>query len=157
MGFSDGGVIAYKLAIKKPSLISKLITIGADCNPPGKNLQKLFSNIIAKSWQKRFPETFELYQQLNPEANFNLLMKYIISMWLDVSATGYPAEQLKKIQCDTLVIRGDNDHLMPRSSILHLNEYLPDAKLLNVPFAGHAAHNDQCEVVSMIVNQFLQQ
>lgn len=156
IGFSDGGVIAYHIAIKKPSLISKLITIGADWNKPSLNLQTLYSKLTAEKWQQKFPETVELYHHLNPEANFNHLMKNIISMWLDTTPSGYPGNRLKEIQCETLIIRGDNDHLMPRTSIVHLHEYLPNAKLFNIPFANHSAHTDQSEVVSILVNQFLQ-
>lgn len=156
IGFSDGGIIAYRLAIKKPSLISKLITIGSDCDPPSQSLQTLFTNLTAESWESKFPGTIEAYKQLNPEANFNSLITNIIPMWLDKTPSGYPADKIKEIQCETLIIRGDHDHLMPRSSIARIFDHLPNAKLLNIPFAGHAAHHDQPEVVSMIINQFLQ-
>ncbi|MBS0289853.1 MAG: alpha/beta hydrolase [Proteobacteria bacterium] len=156
LGYSDGGIIAYRIAIKKPLLVSKLITIGADWNPPSLSLQKLYSSLTFETWQKKFPETIALYEQLNPEANFNFLLKSIIPMWLDRSHSGYPDNKVKKIQCDTLIIRGDNDPLIPRNAITHLDKYFSKATFLNIPFAGHTAHVDQCEVVSMLINQFLQ-
>lgn len=152
VGFSDGGITAYHLAIKNPSLVLKIVTIGADWCPPNLDLQARFLALTTESWKKRFPESVELYNSLNPQANFEILMKKVITMWLNPS--GYPQERLKEIRSELLIIRGDEDHLMPRSSTTTLSEYLPAAKLLNIPFAGHAAHADQSEIVGKILKQF---
>lgn len=154
IGFSDGGILAYRLAMNHPSMISKIVTIGADWNPPDEKLKTIFSSLTAESWKKKFPESVDLYEQLNPEPNFNHLIKNIIPMWQDLSASGYPGANIHKIKADTLIIRGDNDHLMPAQSIEKLKQHLPESKFLNVPFAGHAAHIEQPEIVGTIINQF---
>jgi len=155
IGFSDGGIIAYRLAINNPTLIAKLISIGADWNPPDSNLIKLFSSLTADAWEKRFPGTIADYKQLNPQEKFDHLMKNVISMWTDLSPSGYPGNRVKEIECETLIIRGDEDKFMPLNSLLNLHEDLVNSNFLNVPFAGHAAHIDQAGMVSMVINQFL--
>jgi pimeloyl-ACP methyl ester carboxylesterase len=156
IGFSDGGIIGYRLAIKRPSLISKLITIGSDWSAPNPTLRTLFSHLTPETWGSKFPNTVSLYNNLNPEPNFELLMKAIIPMWTDMTASGYPAENVKEIHCDTLVIRGDQDPFITRDVIAHLSEFFPNGNLLNIPFAGHAVQIEQPEIVSIAIHQFLQ-
>jgi pimeloyl-ACP methyl ester carboxylesterase len=155
IGFSDGGVIAYRMAIKNPLLTVRIITIGADWNAPSTDLQTLFSGLTSQGWENKFPKSLELYRQLNPEPDFSRLLKSVVHMWLDSGPSGYPNECVKEIHCETLVIRGDEDHFIPRKLISDMDGCLPVAKFFNIPFAGHATHVDQSEVVSIIVNQFL--
>jgi pimeloyl-ACP methyl ester carboxylesterase len=155
IGFSDGGIVAYRLAIKRHDLIAKIVTIGADWNPPAADLRARFSSLTPEIWTKKFPASVELYNRLNQQADFNRLLQNIIKMWLDQSHHGYPQDDLKKICCEALIVRGDDDHLMPRAVLTTLEQTLSSAKLLNVPFAGHLAHIDQKEIVSMIVRQFI--
>ena len=155
VGFSDGGIIALRLAISKPHLITKLTGIGADWNHPDANLQKLFANLTTESWQKKFPESVELYEKLNPEANFEYLMKQVINMWLDLTSSGYPGKRIKSVQCQSLMIRGDSDPFLPLANCARIHEELPNSHFLNIPFSGHVAHVDQADIVGMLVNRFL--
>lgn len=156
IGFSDGGVLAYRLAISNSSRISKIITIGADWESPRGELKALLSSVTADRWSKKFPESVSLYNKLNPEPDFDRLVKTSVSMWLDTSESGYPGQSLREIRCSTLMIRGDEDHFMPRDCIARVDQLLPAAKVLNIPFAGHMAHLDQPEAVGKIINQFLE-
>lgn len=156
IGFSDGGIVAYRLAINNPSIISKIVTIGADWNPPIAKLQTIFSSLTAEIWGQKFPGSIERYNQLNPKPDFSCLMKSVIPMWLDASPTGYPGKNIEKIKCETLIIRGDNDIFMPFQSIQNLKQHLPKSNFLNIPFAGHAVHIERCEIVGSIISQFLQ-
>lgn len=131
------------------------MTISADWNPPGPKLMSIFSSITAESWTQKFPESVEHYNKLNPEPDFDRLIKNVVAMWTDLSSSGYVGDNFKKMTNDILIIRGDDDHLMPFSSVEKLKESLPHAKFLNVPFSGHLAHNDQNEIVGKIIHQFL--
>lgn len=157
IGFSDGGIVAYRLAIKHPTLVKQLISIGSDWNSPDSKLQTLFSKLTVEGWKTKFPNTVSHYLKLNPAADFDKLMKQVLAMWLDLSATGYPGKRVNVIQCDSLIIRGEHDPFMPLNACLDLRDEFPKAHLLNVPFCGHAAHVDQTDIVSMAINQFLKQ
>ncbi|KTD02384.1 chloroperoxidase [Legionella geestiana] len=154
-GFSDGGIIAMRLGISKPQLISHLIGIGADWNPPDATLQALFSSLTIDSWKNKFPETIELYERLNPNPDFSNLMQAVIRMWLDLTPSGYPGKRVQALKCQTLIIRGDADPFLPLRHCAELHQEIPDAHFLNVPFAGHAAHITHAEAVGAFINQFL--
>ena len=76
IGLSDGGIVAYRIASLTSLNILKLVTIGSRWHI--KNTQpsrELFLNVTGESWRKKFPQTYEDYQRLNPEPNFDVLAK----------------------------------------------------------------------------------
>lgn len=158
LGFSDGGITALRLAAQADSRIDKLVAIGTDkMLKPDDPVRQLLGSVTAESWEKKFPETVALYQSLNPQPDFAALVAAIVPMWLDDGGTGYPGESVKRIRCPLLAVRGDEDHLVSRASVLELVEQVPGAKLLNIPFAGHEVHKDQAELVMASVNRFLEE
>lgn len=158
MGFSDGGIVAYRLATMTSLNIEKLMTIGADWHFKNTDrLKGIFSKITGESWRKKFPSTYDSYQQLNPKPDFDFFTQSIVKMWLDATPSGYPNETVKNISCPLLIVRGDEDHLFSRYAAVELSEHIKHAHLLNIPFAGHVAFEDQKEIFMLSLNQFLKQ
>ena len=156
IGFSDGGIVAYRLASCSSLPIEKLVTIGSRWSENDALLTKeLFLRITPDSWKAKFPDMYHHYQLLNPEAEFNFLTTAIKNMWLDTTSSGYPGEQVKKINCPTLIVRGDNDHLLSRKSAAELAARIKNTTLLNIPVAGHVAFRDQPEIFKRVLNPFL--
>ncbi len=157
MGFSDGGIAAYRLAAFSNLEIEKLITIGSRWQlSDALRTRELFLKITPESWKNKFLWTYDLYQKLNSEPDFDKLTKEIISMWLDEGPSGYPNICLKNFEGATLIVRGDADHLVTLTSLAELAGILKNALLLNIPFAGHAAFIDQPEIFKIALQQFLE-
>jgi pimeloyl-ACP methyl ester carboxylesterase len=158
IGFSDGGTVAYRMAIKSSIKIKKIVTIGSTWNIKDSLLtEEIFLEITADSWKAKFPESFDTYQKLNPEPNFENLTKSMILLWLDRTATGFPNENVSKINCPAIIVRGDEDHLFSRESVCEVSELIDNSALLNIPFAGHLAYEDQLEIFIKTLKQFLNQ
>lgn len=156
IGFSDGGIIAYRLAAMTSLEIEKLVTIGADWHIKNTEpLKNLFLNITPDSWKQKFPQTYDTYQKLNPSPNFEQLTQCIIKMWLDPSSSGYPNETVKKIGCPLLIIRGDEDRLLPKTAVKELSTQVKHSTVVNIPSAGHVAFEDQKEIFMTVLNKFL--
>ena len=156
IGLSDGGIVAYRIASLTSLNILKLVTIGSRWHI--KNTQpsrELFLNVTGESWRKKFPQTYEDYQRLNPEPNFDVLAKSLVNMWLDQDLSGYINEKVKNISCPLLITRGDQDHLLSRKSVVELADLVGKSNLLNIPFAGHVAFESQKEIFMKSVNEFL--
>lgn len=111
--------------------------------------------ITTDSWKAKFPESFDSYQKLNPEPDFEKLTKSMIALWLNQTTTGFPNENVNKISCPTLIVRGDKDHLFSRESVFEVAGLIDNSVLLNIPFAGHLAYEDQLELFLKILKQFL--
>ena len=157
IGFSDGGIAALRVAARASSRIRKLVCIGTDVTFKADSpLREIYQRITPQSWREKFPATHEVYQRVNPAPDFDTLVKTIVGMWQDEGPQGYPGDSVQRITSDLLVVHGDDDHLVSRHNTWTLAEQVKGARLLNVPFAGHVAHDDQPELVMLGVNQFLQ-
>jgi pimeloyl-ACP methyl ester carboxylesterase len=158
IGFSDGGIVGYRLASLSGLSIKKLVTIGSRWSYKNAEATKdILGRVTAESWRKRFPGDYEKYCKLNPEPDFDRLFKSVVRMWLDSDSSGYPNEAVKNIACPLLIVRGDNDHLIPREVVFELSGLVKSSTLLNIPFAGHAAHLDQEKIFNFVLNRFLQE
>lgn len=156
IGFSDGGIVAYRLAALTSLPIQKLITIGSRWHLKNTEpTRELFSRITGESWRKKFPATYDSYQRLNPEPDFDRLAESLIKMWLDPNSSGYANEGVKNISCRLLIVRGDDDHLLSREAVVELCGMVKNSRLLNIPFAGHAAMEDQKEIFMLSLSEFL--
>lgn len=156
IGFSDGGTVAYRLAASNSVNVDRLITIGATWQAEdARQTEELFLKITPESWKQKYPQTFEHYQQLNPEPDFETLTQSILHMWTDLSVTGYPDDLVDQIVCPTLLVRGDLDHLFSLESVTKLAARIKHATLLNIPFAGHVTYRDQWDVFQIIARRFL--
>ncbi len=156
IAFSDGGIVALRMAMARRANIGKLVAIGTPWElPPDDPTRPILAGVTAESWGRKFPETVATYRRLNPEPDFEALVTALQPMWLDDSDEGYPNEHVQDIRCELLVVRGDDDPLVSRENSFHLAELVRHARLLNIPFAGHEVHKDQTDVLMHSVNQFL--
>ncbi|MFM2486058.1 alpha/beta fold hydrolase [Celerinatantimonas yamalensis] len=158
LGFSDGGIVGYRLASLSQSLnIDKLFTIGARWHIEHALVcRDAFLATTAEQRQHSQPQVYQRYQQLNPEADFPRLVKQLVTMWLDPTESGYPNEQVDAIDCPLLVARGDDDPLIARSVVFDIAQRLTQAQLCNVPFAKHMAFADQPLIFRQLLAQFFQ-
>ncbi|THT98494.1 alpha/beta fold hydrolase [Lampropedia puyangensis] len=156
LGFSDGGITGYRLALQCPVRVQALATVGAqwrllDGDPSIPFLQGL----TRQRWEQLFPHALSSYEQENPQPDFDALLGAVKALWLDRTADGYPSEAVRGIQAPLLLIRGDNDPLLSLAEVSALQDALPHAHLWNQAFSGHAVHDDAAEAfLKMVVDFF---
>ncbi|CCN72693.1 alpha/beta fold hydrolase [Vibrio nigripulchritudo] len=155
-GFSDGGIVAYRLASAHPDSVEKVVTLGSQWrlteNDP---VEPILSSLSVEMWREKFPKDVSRYEEINPQPDFSALIDRVKAVWLDRSETGYPANQMTSITCPVLIIRGDNDFLFSREEATYLVDLLPDSAFMNVPFSEHATHQEHPEMIGLALNQFL--
>jgi pimeloyl-ACP methyl ester carboxylesterase len=157
VGFSDGGIIAYRLAAARKINIKKIIAIGTTWHIRDGLLTKdLFLGMKAETVKSKFPQLYNRYYALNPEPDFDKFLKALIPMWLDETTAGYPNDNITNIECPVLMIRGDNDHLFTRASVVESATKIKGSTLLNIPYAGHMAYSDQTQICVQVIKQFLE-
>ncbi|MCP4024027.1 MAG: alpha/beta hydrolase [Desulfobacteraceae bacterium] len=158
IGFSDGGIAAYRIAANNKVKVKKLITMGASWSEKDvADADDVIRTITPESAKQIFPKNFEKYQQLNPEPDYDLFIQSLVAMWLDRSKTGHPNESVKDITAKTLMIRGDNDFLVSLDSLAMLKQKINESSFMNVPFAEHAVYEEQPQIVEIVLKQFLNQ
>jgi pimeloyl-ACP methyl ester carboxylesterase len=115
-----------------------------------------FCRASAAGWDAKFPQTRKDYESLNPEADFERFVEASKQMWLDRSEAGYPGpDAVKALDQPVLIIRGDDDHLFSLAEAVELRTLIKQARLLNVPAAGHVVHQENEAICSTAIRQFL--
>jgi len=156
IGFSDGGIVAYRIAANNNIKVNKLITIGSSWkNDDIEAIEDILKTITPETAKEYFPENVKDYYRLNPEQNLNKLIQSVIAMETDKTEKGHPNENVNNISAETLLIRGDNDFLVSLESLTELKTKIKGSSLLNVPFAEHVVHEEQPQVIEIILKQFL--
>jgi len=155
IGFSDGGIVACRIAANKNIKVNKLVTIGSSWkNDDIEAVEDILKTITPETAKEYFPENVKDYYRLNPDQNFDALNQFVIAMETDKTKTGHPNEKVKNISAETLLIRGDNDFLISAESLAELKIKIKGSSFLNVPFAEHVAHEEQPQVIEIILKQF---
>ncbi|WP_199174633.1 alpha/beta fold hydrolase [Stenotrophomonas maltophilia] len=155
IGHSDGGIAALRLAATDTVKIDRLVTIGAHWTLAADDpTRAIYEGVTAASWQEMFPQSFDSYQAQNPEPDFEKLASALVAMWLASDSDGYPGEPIRKVACDLLVIRGDEDPLVSREHAVELADRVQGARLANLPFAGHSPHEEKPAWVLSLLDAF---
>lgn len=144
IGFSDGGILALRLAANPANPIDRIISIGGHWQLAADDpTRATFAKISTAFWKKYFPEEYAHYHEVSPAPDFDTLVERIRTLWLDDTEDGYPGEQVRNIHVPLLAIHGEDDPVVLRSNPLELVERVDGARLLWLPFTGHAIHEER--------------
>ena len=158
LGFSDGGIVAYRIAAQTPERVASIVTVGAQWKlEVGGPVFEMLNGLTAEMWVEMFPDSVEYYSAVNPTPNFNTLVQAVVGLWTDQTATGYPNTEIANITAPSLIVRGDGDHLLSLSEAAELRKKVEGANFFNVPFSGHEVHKEAPELFLGAVNDFLKQ
>lgn len=156
IGFSDGGIVGYRLAAQSPIEVTQLVTMGSSWHIKNtEHLTEFFQSLTGDIWREKFPAHFDAYQQQNPEPDFDGLALQLGAMWLDAGVTGHPNDIVNQINCPMLVMRGENDPLVSEADLLALADIVKGTKVINLSSAGHEVYKDQTERVQRELQAFL--
>jgi pimeloyl-ACP methyl ester carboxylesterase len=142
LGWSDGGINGLLLAIRHPEKVKKLAITGANLWPDS-------SAISAEDYMGGL----NYYNSLAEKPQTPDIIKARKLVKLDAFEPHITQEQLKQIQCPTIVIAGDHDIILPKHTIL-IAESIPGAYLWILPGSGHATLIDHREQFNEVVKDF---
>lgn len=157
IGFSDGGIVAYRLAAALPDSVKHVVAIGAQwrLDPDDPSLP-LLQSLDRSMWLEMFPDALTLYESQNPEPDFDALLAAVRDLWTDPGPAGYPSDMVANISAPMLIIRGDDDPLFSLDEAASLQAKVKGAALLNIPFAGHEVFKEAEQVVGKFIADFLE-
>jgi pimeloyl-ACP methyl ester carboxylesterase len=135
-GYSDGGVVGLRLAMKHPELVGKLAVLGS-------NAGKLSDTYEQASYEMflALPDDFapavikDPYDRVAPDkSKWPVLVRKIKDLGRDFP--GFPAGEVKAIKAPTLVMQGDRDGVRPEHAV-EIMRMIPGARLAIFPGADH--------------------
>jgi pimeloyl-ACP methyl ester carboxylesterase len=148
VGWSDGGIVALLVALRRPDLVGRLVTIGANFHhdgilpldlPPDSPVLAM----LAQNYAERSPDGAE---------HFGIVAEKFMTM--AKTEPTMTVDDLKQIAAPTLVMVGDDD-VITFSHTCALYESLPSGQLAVVPGASHALPIERPDETSHIILHFL--
>lgn len=168
LGFSFGGVVAQKLARRRPDLASALVAFG--CFAPFHQEQPVGSALIeaalapyhVQSWaaiQSKFAIACADSEQGRVDAwrATQLIDKPLFLRMTRALLRCFEPAPAFRFDCPLLIVRGDNDSnaaLLAKASV-GLQRAHPDATKCVIPGAGHCAHQDAPDLLHRAISDFL--
>ncbi|HOX32452.1 MAG TPA: alpha/beta hydrolase [Spirochaetales bacterium] len=156
LGFSDGGIAAYRHAAARPAGLRGLVTIGSSWELSEEDrVYGMLKGMTPKLWKRLFPESVRRYEELQPGADWPAFAERVLAMWRDLGPTGHPGASVKRISLPFLAIRGEEDRLTSLESLARLRTLNKKAMILNLPFADHAAFEEEPEILVRMIRKYL--
>ena len=151
VGWSDGGDVGLLVAIKRPDLVRRLVTIGSNFNADG---------LMGEAAEAFKPDTPTSVVPIMHEAwkvnavepdRFDTVLEKMQQCWFDYAI---PTADLARITAPTLVMVGDDD-ITRFEHTIELYDTIADAQLAVIPGASHLVPLEKPDLVNQLVLDFL--
>ena len=149
LGWSDGGIVGFDLAINHPDLVKKLAVSGASYTP----------NVPATppDAPDHIPQFIrEPYERLSPDgaAHWPVFLARLRTMWL--TQPNIAPEKLAAITAPTLVMAGDHDFYSPEYTAT-MWRFIPKAQLWIAPNSTHGLPKMRAALFNEMVGNFFKE
>ncbi len=156
VGWSDGAVVALLVAISRPDLVKRIVSVGGLFNTNSLAPQDAawLRGATPESFRKVEPSLVARYERVSPDGpdHFPTVFKKTIRMWLN--EPNIPKEDLAKITAPTLIMAGDRD-ATTHEHTLELFRSIKNAELCIVPGATHFLLSEKPEIANRVILEFL--
>src|SRR5262249_25743046 len=151
VGWSDGGDVGLLVAIKRPDLVRRLVTIGSNFSADGltREAADSFKPDTPTSVVPLMRETWKV-NAVDPD-RFEAVLAKMQHCWFDYSI---PTANLARIAAPTFVMVGDDD-ITRFEHTIELYDTIPDAQLAVIPGASHLGPLEKPDLVNQLVLDFL--
>ncbi|TBW29984.1 alpha/beta fold hydrolase [Gramella sp. KN1008] len=173
VGFSMGGMVALRLAIKYPEIIRSLILIDTSSEPEPRahmlrnklmlwvarygGLRPLCGRVMKMFFGADFLQDQAKEDQRNQWKDHFLandrtgIIKVVKGVLSRRGITG----DLGKIQCPVLIMVGEKDKLTDEGKAELMHKMIPSSRLVRIPGAGHMSPVEEPEKVNTEIRNFL--
>lgn len=142
LGWSDGGILAILMALQHPDLVDKIACSGANIFPEGVT-------------DEEFKDSKETLARLIKENKNGKNDVYIDLYNLDLKYPNLKYEDLKAIQCPSLIMAGDKDVIKMEHTV-KIAESIPKGQLAIIPNSTHSVVVEKPELFNSLVMDFFE-
>jgi pimeloyl-ACP methyl ester carboxylesterase len=146
VGWSDGGIVALLVALRRPDLVRSLVLIGANYHFEG--------TMPTQPGGSGFKIIKERYAERSPDGVDHFAVVFKKSLAMFATEPTLTTDDLRRISAPALVMVGDDD-LMTLAHTASLYESLPLSQLAVVPGTSHAVLLEKPELAGQLIGNFL--
>lgn len=153
VGYSDGAIVGMLVAMRRPDLVRKFVSISGNFDCDG------LTEEGRASIQSATPETFppmlvDLYKRTSPDGPEHWPLVFAKIRHMILNEPKIRPDQLASIKAPTLVMAADRD-LMTLEHTVELFRAIPNAQLCIVPGASHLLAIEKPHLVNQAILSFL--
>lgn len=155
VGWSDGAIVALLLAISRPDLVRKVVSVSglADTMAQSEETRRWIESAGPESFPRRIVKRYEGVSPDGP-AHFPVVLEKTKKLWLN--EPHIRSEDLAKIRAPTLVMASDNEDVPVEHSV-GIFRAIRGAQLCIIPGATHFLMSEKPELVNSAIIAFLSQ
>ena len=153
VGWSDGGVTGLEMAMSRPDLVKKVVTLGAHSRPEG--MTEEFKSEVEGAGPDRFPEILiNGYKALSPDGpeHWPVVFGKLKTMWLTLP--NFQESELRAVTCPVLLLVGEKDIVREEES-KRMASLIPKSRLKVLEGASHYSPVEIPEIVNEVILGFL--
>jgi pimeloyl-ACP methyl ester carboxylesterase len=147
IGWSDGGIIALQLALKRPDLVTSIVAIGANYHHDCGATHDPAQIEVSEEEKTRFVE-----RTGQDPALLETIVRKAYQVWS--SEPTMTLEDLGRISMPTLILAGDDEPFTSEHTFA-MYEALPHGRLAIVPGTSHFAIKEKPELTRTLIKDFL--
>ena len=148
VGWSDGGIVALLVALRRPDLVTRQVLIGTNYHHDGTRPIEMDPD------DPMGAAMYNAYVERTPDGADHFPMVLDKALTLFASEPTLSAADVRRVTTPTLVLVGDDDCIELAHTVA-LFEALPAGQLAVVPRASHALPMEAPEEVARLVLEFL--
>lgn len=150
VGWSDGGIVALLVALARPSLVRKVVVIGANFRPSPECWVEPAALDHMTPDSPDLALFREMYEAVAPDGaeHWPVLAGKMVDMWRTEPTLS--TADLNRISAPTLVLVGDDD-LMTFAHTIALYGAIPGSELAVVPGTSHLVPLEKPEQVNRLI------
>ncbi len=151
-GFSLGGIVALKFAMRHPARAGRVAVAGAHIHGDGyrPGIFDMTSDLLPS--QEDFQAMYDTYVAVAPDPqHFEAFAAKASEM---VEKLAWPVEDLATVRSPVLLIIGDRDFVRVEHAA-QMQEHVPDARLAVLPNTTHMSVTERPDLVLALVQEFL--
>jgi pimeloyl-ACP methyl ester carboxylesterase len=135
-GYSLGGVVGLRLAIKHPDRVRRLAILGSHGGSPKSAFEPgAYTQFLSLPDDFAPPVLKEPYDRVAPDrSKWPVLVRKIKELGRD--SKGFPDDDVRAIQAPTLIMQGDRDGVRPEHAV-ELMRLIPRSQLAIFPDGDH--------------------
>ncbi len=156
VGWSDGAIIALLVAMSRPQLVKRLVSVSGLFNANAQSPEDLnwIRSLTPESFRKNMTALVKRYDEISPDgpAHFPVVFEKTKRLWLN--EPNIAKEELAKIRAPTMVMAGDRDAI-PIEHTLEMFRSIKGAQLCIIPGTTHFLMSQKPDMVNRTILDFL--
>ena len=137
-GYSMGGYVALKAALKAPEKVAGIVTLGTKFDWSETSAQREVKMLDPEKIAEKVPHFADRLRRVHDPVDWREVVRHTADMMIDLSRGGaLEEEEIRRISCPVVICRGTADNMVTEEESRRAARTLGQGKLVVLPGVKH--------------------